>query len=101
MGDDRRAFLKTAGAAASIAAVAGVTAQASAAALPGPGADRALWISWYDLPEEGRADYLAWLHATHIPGLLERPGYLWAAHYATVERGTMRKLSCSVILLNL
>jgi hypothetical protein len=46
--------------------------------------DRALWITWYNLPEQGRDDYLAWLHGSYLPGLLKRPGYLWAAHYASV-----------------
>ncbi len=44
--------------------------------------DSALWITWYDLPEDGRDAYFAWLHETYIPALLKRPGYLWAAHYA-------------------
>ena len=48
--------------------------------------DRGLWISWYDLPDDGRQAYLSWLHETYIPGLLKRPGYLWAAHYASQER---------------
>ena len=51
--------------------------------------DRALWITWYDLGQYGREDYLAWLHQSHIPGLLARPGYLWAAHYATQPRGQL------------
>ena len=52
--------------------------------------DRGLWITWYDLPEKGRDDYFSWLHQTYLPGLLKRPGYLWAAHYATrdVEGGS-------------
>lgn len=45
--------------------------------------DRGLWISWYDLPENGRDAYLAWAHCTYIPRLLERPGLLWAAHYCS------------------
>jgi hypothetical protein len=45
--------------------------------------DRGLWATWYDLPENGRDTYLSWLHGTYLPELLERPGYLWAAHYAT------------------
>lgn len=47
--------------------------------------DRGLWISWYNLPVDGRDDYLAWLHGTYIPQLLQRPGFLWAAHYASEE----------------
>lgn len=48
--------------------------------------DHALWITWYDLPEAGRDDYLAWLHGSYIPGVLRRPGLLWAAHYQSEER---------------
>jgi len=47
--------------------------------------DRAYWISWYDLPDEGRAAYLAWLHESYLPMVLERPGVLWGAHYASEE----------------
>lgn len=43
--------------------------------------DRALWISWYDLPENGRDAYLAWLHGTHMHNVVKRPGILWAAHF--------------------
>lgn len=45
--------------------------------------DRALWISWYDLPEEGRDAYLSWLHNSYLPKVVERPGVLWGAHYAS------------------
>ena len=48
--------------------------------------DRALWITWYDLPLEGRAEYLEWLHGTYIPLILAREGVRWAAHYASEER---------------
>ena len=41
------------------------------------------WISWYNLPEEGREEYLAWLHGSYIPMVLKRPGVLGAAHYAS------------------
>jgi len=44
--------------------------------------DKALWISWYDLPAEGRDDYFAWLQNTYVPALKKRPGILSAAHYA-------------------
>jgi hypothetical protein len=49
----------------------------------------ALWISWYDLPDERKDGYLAWCHERYIPALLARRGYLWAAHYASVERDRM------------
>ena len=47
--------------------------------------DRAYWISWYNLPEEGREQHLGWLHRQYIPKVLERAGVLWAAHYASEE----------------
>lgn len=47
--------------------------------------DRAYWISWYNLPEDGRDQYLAWLHGDYIPKVLARSGVLWAAHYASEE----------------
>lgn len=53
--------------------------------------DRALWITWYDLPEHGKDDYLAWLHGTYIPAILQRPGYLWAAHYVSVKKQNKAK----------
>lgn len=52
--------------------------------------DRAFWITWYNLPDAGREDYLAWLHGSYIPTLLQRPGYLWAAHYATLDKSQYR-----------
>lgn len=89
----RRHFLKAAGgAAAGFALAKDVRAQSpSSKAAPhkdlGRNAtpDRGMWITWYDLPAEGRDDYLSWLHATYLPGLLQRPGYLWAAHYASQD----------------
>jgi len=48
-------------------------------------ADRGLWITWYDLPDAGRDAYFSWLHGTYLPALLNRPGYLWAAHYASQD----------------
>jgi hypothetical protein len=53
--------------------------------------DRALWITWYDLPEKGRDDWLAWAHSQYIPALLERPGFLHVAHYASVPAGEMSR----------
>lgn len=46
--------------------------------------DRGLWITWCNLPEQGRDTYLSWLHGSYIPAMLKRPGYLWAAHYASI-----------------
>src|SRR5437588_2110688 len=87
----RRNFLKAAGS-AGIAFVAAKNAQGQnanpKATIAGrESLDRGLWITWYDLPESGRDDYLAWLHETYLPNLLKRPGYLWTAHYATRSSG--------------
>lgn len=47
--------------------------------------DRAIWISWYNLPDHGRDAYLAWLHGSYIPRFLRQPGVLWGAHYASAK----------------
>ncbi len=81
----RRAFLQ--GAAILAAATAAPAANAQAQCLTAA-RDRALWITWYDVPPAARAEYLAWLHQSYLPALLKRSGYLAAGHYATVERMT-------------
>ncbi len=48
--------------------------------------DRSIWATWYNLPDEGRDEYLAWFHEVHLPEARQRPGYLWAAHYASQEK---------------
>lgn len=47
----------------------------------GIGPDRGIKAVWYDLAEDGRDDYLDWLHGTELPRLAARDGILWAAHY--------------------
>ena len=47
--------------------------------------DRGISVAWYDLPENGKEQYLEWLHGTYIPKLLKYPGVLWAAHYKSDE----------------
>ncbi|MFQ6030021.1 MAG: hypothetical protein ACE5Q6_21320 [Dehalococcoidia bacterium] len=47
--------------------------------------DRGIWAIWYDLPEQGKAEYLSWLNEVHLPEKLSRPGYLWAAHVECVN----------------
>ena len=80
----RRAFLQRAGVLAATAGAAPVVqAQSAAASAP---ADRGLWITWYDVATAARPEYLRWMHTVYLPALLQRPGYLWAAHYQTVER---------------
>jgi hypothetical protein len=90
---NRRNFLKTAsGAAVALAATKNTFAQSpnsNSAQQKEHGrtapADRGMWITWYDLPMEGRDAYFSWLHRTYLPGLLKRPGYLWVAHYASQD----------------
>ncbi|MCE2453567.1 MAG: hypothetical protein J4F48_12260 [Nitrospinae bacterium] len=53
--------------------------------------DRGIWASWYDLPEDKREDYCAWLHGRHLPAMLERAGFLWAAHYEVEGEGAQMK----------
>jgi hypothetical protein len=48
--------------------------------------DRAIWITWYDLPSDSCDDYLSWLQDCYLPGLLARPGLLWASHYECVKK---------------
>ena len=89
----RRNFLKAAGGAAAGLAAAnqsfGQDSQSKSAMRKNPRSaappDRGLWITWYDLPERGREEYFSWLHGTYLPDLLKRPGYLWAAHYASMD----------------
>jgi hypothetical protein len=90
----RRSFLKAAGGAA-LTFVAtkhayGQTVRAAVAAQEEgrrtEPADRGVWVTWYDLPEQGRDAYFSWLHDAYLPDLLKRPRYLWAAHYASQER---------------
>jgi hypothetical protein len=47
------------------------------------------WVTWCNLPEKGRAEYLAWMHGTYIPKVLVRPGVLSAAHYASEATAPM------------
>jgi hypothetical protein len=96
----RRSFLKTAGGAAfALVATKDARGQSEHVKAATQGArrrdeptDRGLWATWYDLPDNGRDAYLSWLHETYLPALLKRPGYLWAAHYATQNTETRSDL---------
>ena len=46
--------------------------------------DRGIRATWYDLEADGKNEYLSWLHQVHLPAMLVRPGYLWAAHVENV-----------------
>lgn len=88
----RRAFLTGGGGlAATIAAAAHADAQPQAPSTSQP-RDRGLWVTWYDLPDAGRSDHLAWVHETYIPGLLKQAGYLWAAHYSSIADATAARV---------
>jgi hypothetical protein len=47
--------------------------------------DSGIWATWYDLPDQGRDEFFDWLHGTHLPALVARPGYLWAASYEVLR----------------
>lgn len=49
------------------------------------------WISWCNLPDSGRDEYLNWLHGSYIPKVLARPGVLGAAHYQSEPSAPMPK----------
>lgn len=46
--------------------------------------DAGIYALWYDLAPDTRDEYLDWLHGTYLPAVLQRPGYLWAAHVENV-----------------
>ena len=48
--------------------------------------DRGIRLSYYDLADDKRDAYLAWLHERYLPALVKRPGIEWAAHYLA-EKG--------------
>lgn len=81
----RRAFLTSAGGLAAAVALpaARADAQSNPRLAPQP-RDRALWVTWYDLPEAGRREHLAWVHEAYIPALRKRTEYLHAAHYESI-----------------
>jgi hypothetical protein len=58
--------------------------------------DRGIWATWYDLPQDGEEAYLAWLHDVHLPAMLRRPGYLWAAHVRNIMTAERARLSPTI-----
>src|SRR5947207_1545107 len=46
--------------------------------------DAGIYALWYDLAPDTKDEYVAWLHGAHLPAMLRRPGYLWAAHVENV-----------------
>ncbi len=57
-----------------------------------------IWAIAYDLQNGGRQDYLTWFHEVHIPEKLSRPGYVWAAHFQSIDPEAPQKPAgtCSV-----
>lgn len=56
--------------------------------------DQGIRIVWYDLPDDGKNEYLGWLHNDYLPGIVGRPGILWAAHYSIIKTDqTIQRLS--------
>ena len=47
--------------------------------------DRGIWAAWYDLAAEAASEHAAWLHERYLPSMLQRRGYLWAAHVENVD----------------
>lgn len=47
--------------------------------------DRGIWAIWHELPGEAAAEHVAWLHEWYLPAMLQRSGYLWAAHVENVD----------------
>ena len=47
--------------------------------------DRGIWATWYDLAADVEEEYLDWLHTHHLPEMLSRHDYLWAAHVKNVD----------------
>ena len=41
--------------------------------------NRALLITWYDLPEGKEAEHLSWVKERYVPRMLERRGVAWGA----------------------
>jgi hypothetical protein len=52
--------------------------------------DRGIWVTWYDLPDDGRQEHLDWVHKSYIPEMLKGDGYRWAAHYRSIQKSDVR-----------
>ena len=49
--------------------------------------DRAVRVSWYDLPQAGAEAWLDWLHGTQLPRWAAAPGVAWVANYRSLPNG--------------
>jgi hypothetical protein len=60
--------------------------------------DNGIWATWYDLAEDSRGRFLAWLHGSYLPALRQRPGYAWVAHYHNTHGGeAMRHVGDKIV----
>lgn len=49
--------------------------------------DMGIKAVWYNLPPDGREEYLAWLHQSYLPAMRQLSGRTWAAHYEVTGGG--------------
>jgi hypothetical protein len=56
------------------------------------GEDRAYSISWFNLPEPKRHEFLTWAYESYVPKVLARDGVLWGALYASEASGSFTPL---------
>ena len=56
------------------------------------GEDRAYWISWFNLPDARRHEFLSWAYDSYVPKVLARDGLLWGALYASEATGSFTPL---------
>ena len=60
--------------------------------------DNGIWATWYDLADDTRDRFLAWLHGKYLPELRLRPGYAWVAHYENTHGGqAMRHVGDTIL----
>lgn len=56
------------------------------------GEDRAYGISWFNLPEARRHEFLTWAYESYVPKMVARDGVLWGALYASEATGSFTPL---------
>jgi len=56
------------------------------------GEDQAYWISWFNLPDARRHEFLTWAYEAYVPKVLARDGLLWGALYASEASGSFTPL---------
>jgi hypothetical protein len=43
--------------------------------------DSGIWATWYDLENDDREGFVAWLHDIYLPALAKNQSFLWIAHF--------------------